>query len=799
MSVMRVFTNIFLGCVALCATTSADQVFTRAGRTLSGKVSFATNGDVKVAAQTVKKIGVLRITFDATEKPGLSEVSFKLYQGNWNQLPDFNKLAIDKSGRMTTNRLDLSPLELDSARRMFNLKHGNALDRWSAPPIEGRPFSIRTTVEASGDGVLIAQGGNMDGFALYLQGGHLQFVTRIDRELTIARDEELFPLNRPVHVVAELRRDLNLVLTIDGREAAKIESPGMLLRRPVEGLSVGFDQRPSLVGEYRNDHHFQGALKDLQLRVMGTGLVYTGKLNVSESGQYTFNYSADTTTRLEVGGNLVKPNGKLKLTRGQHQLRFVYAQLNRVENAQAKGRLTLEWSGPGVKKQALAVMSHPQVSSWQPADTAIPSEGIMTTDGSFFAQPVKAIDSKHIQYGDMQLDRTVVGTIFLRPLSIFEARLLADKPAGVLHMDGTFTKGKLLRLDDNTITVSSILFGLKKLLRGRDAVAVVINPMPGHMPKYSVRLHDGSILFAPKYVVQNHHLKLIDTPFQEQLIPLAEVAEISHGVLPSHVQRAEEYWKLHSEMGQHFLGERTRKSMAIIKQYREAQFKLAAADKTYARSIRALPAAEKAEAAAKERRDVELPKLEAPRATAKEKAQAHAQANKNLAAATRKMDTDCSKTDQAFRNLDNAVQSRQMPAVRNLAKAQLEALRSTGNARKRAEAQRASALKMLSAANNEVAKLIIVMKTAVNTGLKSDQFEAASQDRDARAWHELYLAKRALEKAQEIFNELEGEYQEKKSVADRLRGEINRAKRDSDMAKGKIGILEPSLQSTVRQ
>ena len=72
-------------------------------------------------------------------------------------------------------------------------------------------------------------------------------------------------------------------------------------------------------------------------------------------------------------------------------------------------------------------------------------------------------------------------------------------------------------------------------------------------------------------------------------------------------------------------------------------------------------------------------------------------------------------------------------------------------------------------------------------------------DHEAQAWRELFLAKQALEKAQEIFNVVEQKYQEKKFSADTLRAEINRAKRDSDMAKGQIGILEPSLQSTFRR
>ena len=36
---------------------------------------------------------------------------------------------------------------------------------------------------------------------------------------------------------------------------------------------------------------------------------------------------------------------------------------------------------------------------------------------------------------------------------------------------------------------------------------------------------------------------------------------------------------------------------------------------------------------------------------------------------------------------------------------------------------------------------------------------------------------------------------EKKALADQLRGEVTRSKRDSDMAKGQIGILEPESKA----
>ena len=133
----------------------------------------------------------------------------------------------------------------------------------------------------------------------------------------------------------------------------------------------------------------------------------------------------------------------------------------------------------------------------------------------------------------------------------------------MLRIDGTFTEGKLLRVDKETVTLSNILFGLKTLKRGIDAVAVVVNPATPIDPKISILLHDGSILFAPQYSVKEGHLHLPNHPLQNAPIPLKAIAEIVHGHTPNHVERAEAHWENHSEMGQQFLGDRTRKAMEI--------------------------------------------------------------------------------------------------------------------------------------------------------------------------------------------------------------------------------------------
>ena len=82
--------------------------------------------------------------------------------------------------------------------------------------------------------VIIAQGGYIDGYSLYVQDGWLNFATRVNRKLTIARASKPLPLNRPVSIVARLLRGGTMILSVDGRESARVWSPGVMIRMPTQ-------------------------------------------------------------------------------------------------------------------------------------------------------------------------------------------------------------------------------------------------------------------------------------------------------------------------------------------------------------------------------------------------------------------------------------------------------------------------------------------------------------------------------------------------------------------------------------
>ena len=256
----------------------------------------------------------------------------------------------------------------------------------------------------------------------------------------------------------------------------------------------------------------------------------------------------------------------------------------------------------------------------------------------------------------------------------------------------------------------------------------------------SILLHDGSILFAPQYSVKDGQLHLRDHPLQDAPIPLQSIAEVVHGHAPNHVERAEARWEKHSEMGQQFLGDRTRKAMDIIKKFREAQFRLAAADKQFIKAKRALPAAEKSELAAKVKRDDALPSLTAPTALVKTHTDAHNQTLQVLTTAENKAAADCTRTGQSYNIWWQTVQFKRRPALQALAEAQLAWLQAKPDQRPALEQKRAQAAQDLARINEEIKRHRTELDTHLQTGLNSDQAVTAAQARQGATLQKLSAA-----------------------------------------------------------
>jgi arylsulfatase A-like enzyme len=150
-------------------------------------------------------------------------------------------------------------------QKRFTLKQGDDLPRDSAPFVENRAVQITATVKDVTDGVIVAQGGVTDGYALYIKNGKLTFATRQQGKLTTVTALEAFE-SKSHEFAITLTKSGGITLRIDGEKFATGEAPGAMVRMPLDGLQVGRDLNGA-VGEYQAPFEFKGRILSLTLDV----------------------------------------------------------------------------------------------------------------------------------------------------------------------------------------------------------------------------------------------------------------------------------------------------------------------------------------------------------------------------------------------------------------------------------------------------------------------------------------------------------------------------------------------------
>ncbi len=139
-------------------------------------------------------------------------------------------------------------------------KKGDALEGAQAPKVAGHGFTVSAQIDgASPQGVILAQGGPGNGYALFVQDGKLAFALRAKRELTMVTASQALEAG-PREVAAKVGADGHITLTVDGQSVAEGKAAGLIPREPVEGLTVGNDGRAA-VGEYTAPNEFNGKVE----------------------------------------------------------------------------------------------------------------------------------------------------------------------------------------------------------------------------------------------------------------------------------------------------------------------------------------------------------------------------------------------------------------------------------------------------------------------------------------------------------------------------------------------------------
>ena len=171
---------------------------------------------------------------------------------------DWHKSLPPDNGPNMINKPKKNP-----TKALYDLKQGENLSGGKAPFCEGRKVTIRATFESKGkDGVIIAQGGDKEGYALYIWDGKLVLGVRRDWKLTEAVTSA-FPIGGRVAVVATIGQTGKMSISVAGKQVATADAKGKLTQ-PGDGLQVGNDlSKP--VGKYTATK-FPGKITKLRLQ-----------------------------------------------------------------------------------------------------------------------------------------------------------------------------------------------------------------------------------------------------------------------------------------------------------------------------------------------------------------------------------------------------------------------------------------------------------------------------------------------------------------------------------------------------
>jgi arylsulfatase A-like enzyme len=147
-----------------------------------------------------------------------------------------------------------------STQTHFELGPDANLARAEAPDYLNRAFTVTVEItRPAADGVLVAHGGDVQGWGIYFKAGTLHFVinrARQREDVPVANDS----LASARIIQARLSADSTLTLTADGSELATRKLAGLPGVMPGDGLQVGKDLKGA-VGHYTAPFEFRGEIR----------------------------------------------------------------------------------------------------------------------------------------------------------------------------------------------------------------------------------------------------------------------------------------------------------------------------------------------------------------------------------------------------------------------------------------------------------------------------------------------------------------------------------------------------------
>ena len=152
-----------------------------------------------------------------------------------------------------------------SKKKAFNLDANTNLTKELSPMIRKRPFEVEVHIEKQGEGILVAQGGDTHGWALFIIDNVVHFTLSLGGKIeTIKADKEL--TEKEGKIVATLNPDGIVELFAGKRKLGSGKVSSLVKEMPIDGLQVGRDEGGT-VGDYKDAFDFDGKIKKVRLKI----------------------------------------------------------------------------------------------------------------------------------------------------------------------------------------------------------------------------------------------------------------------------------------------------------------------------------------------------------------------------------------------------------------------------------------------------------------------------------------------------------------------------------------------------
>ena len=173
-------------------------------------------------------------------------------------------VVTDASGKGSEGKLSGGEVVMGRKGKALRLDGQGSLAVGTKVDPSGKPFTVGAWCRPeSADGVLIAQGGESHGFALYLKDGLPQFAVRSRGALSVVTGKEKLAPGEWAHLTGALNARGEIHLRVNGKDVGMAKS-GAIAAKPADGLSVG-DDTGSKVGAYGAGTAWHGLLEDVRL------------------------------------------------------------------------------------------------------------------------------------------------------------------------------------------------------------------------------------------------------------------------------------------------------------------------------------------------------------------------------------------------------------------------------------------------------------------------------------------------------------------------------------------------------